>query len=252
MKIAAIYDIHGNVRALEATLAEIDELDPDLIIVGGDLASGPMPGETLDRLMALGQRAQFIRGNSDREVVAYYDGHRAPGKDEDPFAPVLAWTAQRITRAQRDFLANLREQTVVETESLGQVLFCHGSPRSDEEIVTSATPEHRMRDMLRAVAQEVIVCGHTHMQFERHVHGKRVINAGSVGMPYEGEPGAYWLLLGPTVTFKRTRYDLQSTAQQIRASGFPGAEEFAQENILNSPSASDATAFFEEVAARGS
>jgi putative phosphoesterase len=252
MQIAAIYDVHGNARALEAVLAEIEELGADWIVVGGDLASGPMPGETLDRLMALGRRTRFIRGNSDREIVAYYDRHPGPGHDEDPFTSVLTWTAERITRSQRDFLANLPEQAVVETEGLGEVLFCHGSPRSDEEIITSATPEDRLRVMVHEVAQDVIVCGHTHMQFERQVDGRRVINAGSVGMPYEGEPGAYWLLLGPTASFRRTPYDVQRATREILASGFPGAEEFTQENILNSPSASYATAYFEELAARDS
>jgi putative phosphoesterase len=252
MQIAAIYDIHGNVRALEAVLAEIEEIGPDWIVVGGDLASGPMPGETLDRLTALGRRTRCIRGNSDREVVAYYDGHPGPGYDENPFTSVLAWTAERITWSQRDFLANLPEHAVVEAEGLGEVLFCHGSPRSDEEIITSATPEDRLRAMLRGVAQDVIVCGHTHMQFEREVDGKRVINAGSVGMPYEGEPGAYWLLLGPTASFRRTSYDVQCAAHEILVSGFPGAEEFTQKNILNPPSASYATAYFEELAARDS
>lgn len=249
MRIAAIYDVHGNLPALQAVLADIDRQSLDAILVGGDLASGPMPRETLDLLMQLGERARFIRGNSDREVVAQYDGRQpATGDGENSFAPVLAWTAERISRKQRDFLASLPELAVLEVDGLGDVLFCHGSPRSDEEIITSATSESRLQVMLAGVRQNVVVCGHTHMQFERHIEGKRVVNAGSVGMPYEGRPGAYWLRLGPDISFQRTAYDVEKAADQIRASGFPGAHEFAQENILKSPPASEATAIFERMA----
>ena len=108
-----------------------------------------------------------------------------------------------------------------------------------------------MREMMAGVEQNVVVCGHTHMQFERQIDGKRLINAGSVGMPYEGQPGAYWLVLGPAVSFQRTPYDVESAADQIRASGLPGAEEFARENVLNSPPASEATAIFEQMATEG-
>jgi putative phosphoesterase len=248
LRVAALYDIHGNLPALEAVLADIRPLEPGLILVGGDVASGPMPRETLELLMSLGEQARFIRGNGDRELVAYYDGLKTAAQpDENPFAPVTAWSAERITRVQRDFLANLPEHAVLEVDGLGSVLFCHGSPRSDEEIITSATPEGNLREMIAGVEQDVIVCGHTHMQFERHVDGKRVINAGSVGMPYEGQQGAYWLFLGPDVTFKRTPYDVEEAAGQIRRSSFPGAEEFARENILSPPSAAEATEIFERL-----
>ena len=250
MRIAAIYDVHGNLPALEATLAEVDALGPDLILVGGDVAGGPMPRATLDRLIALADRAQFIRGNGDREVVAFYDGHPSTGQDENPFAAVSAWAATQITRAQRDFLASFAETAVLDVEGLGQVLFCHGSPRSDQEMITSATPEHRLKAMLRGVPQMTVVCGHTHMQFERGLNGKRVINAGSVGMPYEGRPGAYWLWLGPDARFQRTAYDVEGAAEQIRRSGMPGAEEFAEENILRPPSTDEITAIFEQMANR--
>ena len=252
--VAAIYDIHGNLPALEAVLTAIAPAQVDLILVGGDVAAGPMPRETVDRLMALGERAHFIRGNSDREVVARYDraGHFEEGMTaddgDDEVERITTWTADRLSRDQRDFLATFDEHAEFDILGLGTTLFCHGSPRSDEEIITSVTPESRLRTLLNDVAQEAVVCGHTHMQFDRNVIGKHLINAGSVGMPYEGQPGAYWVLLGPGVTFQRTTYDLDRAAEQIRATNYPGAEEFVRENVLASPTTSEVTAIFEKMA----
>ena len=250
MRIAAIDDIHGNLPALEAVLADIERIEPDLVVDDGDIASGLMPRQTLDLLMALGSRAQFIRGNADRELVAYFDGDGlSEALRENDARNVGAWAARQITPQQRDFLAGLPESLALNVNGMGQVLFCHGSPRSDEEIITVATPEDRVRDMLAGVAQRVVVCGHTHMQFERRIGGTWVLNAGSVGMPYDGLPGAYWLLLGPGMAFQRTLYDLETAAQQIRVSGFPGAEAFARDNVLHPPSGAEATKFFESLAA---
>ncbi len=249
-RIAAIYDIHGNLPALDAVLAEIAHSAPDLILVGGDVATGPMPRETVARLMALGERARFIRGNADRELVARYDG-RSRGEeaaDEGAVAHLATWAAGQLTRAQRDFLAGFPEQAVVEVVGLGAVLFCHGSPRSDEEIVTPATAEPRMRAILAGIAQAVVVCGHTHMQFDRLVRGTRVVNAGSVGMPYEGQPGAYWALLGPDVSLRRTPYDVARAARLFHTSGFPDTPAFTDENVLNPPPPSAAIAVFEKLA----
>jgi predicted phosphodiesterase len=160
-----------------------------------------MPAEVMDRLVALGDSICFIRGNADREVVATYDaGPYADLVDMAvPAERVATYAASKIDREHRDLLASFAERLIVDIEGLGQVLFCHGSPRSDEEIVTAATTEIRLREILARVDQDVVVCGHTHAQFDRRVGGKRVVNAGSVGMPYQGKPvGGFWLLLGPT------------------------------------------------------
>jgi len=247
MRVAAIYDIHGNLPALEAVLTEIEQAGVDLIVVGGDVAAGPMPGATIDRLLALGPRARFVRGNADREMVAAWDrrgGGRDPGT-ASPLEHTAAWAAERLTRAQRDFLASFEEQVVIKIEGLGTVRFCHGSPRGDEEIITVATPGTRLRAILTGVGEDVVVCGHTHMQFERWQHGTHVVNAGSVGMPYEGVPGAYWVILGPRVEFRRTPYDAERAAAQIRATGFPGVEEFVRGNILAPPFPIEAVTVFE-------
>lgn len=249
MRVAVICDIHGNLPALQAVLADVERVLPDLIVVGGDIASGPMPRQTLDLLLARDRQVRYIRGNADRELVAYVDGSVREKGLRDLDACRDAWAARQITRQQRDFLAGLPASIVLDIDGLGPVLFCHGSPRSDEEIITAATPEARMRDMLAGVEPRVIVCGHTHMQFERRIGEARVLNAGSVGMPYEGRPGAYWLLLGPDVSFRRTEYDLQDAASEILASGFPDAGAFVRENLLNPPSTAEATEFFETLSA---
>jgi diadenosine tetraphosphatase ApaH/serine/threonine PP2A family protein phosphatase len=171
-----------------------------------------------------------------------------PGKDE--VERITTWTADQLSWEQRDFLASFSEQAELDIQGLGSTLFCHGSPRGDDEIITVATPESRMVPMLATVAQDIVICGHTHVQFDRTIGGKRVINAGSVGRPYEGQPGAYWAMLGPDVALRRTPYDFERAADQMRASGYPGAEEFVRENVLASPSAAETTGIFERMAAQ--
>jgi predicted phosphodiesterase len=249
MRVAAIYDIHGNLPALEAVLAEIEQAAPDVILVGGDVATGPLPKATLERLIGLGHRARFVCGNADREVVACFDDVPLPSDTPEEVQVTTAWTAQQLDRADRDFLASFEPTIVLPVDGVGDVLFCHGSPRSDEEILTAATPDQRLQATLTGVAQPVVVCGHTHMQFDRQFAQTRVVNAGSVGMPY-GEPGAYWLWLGPEVTLRQTPYDLEQAAQIIRASDYPQAQDFANENVLRPPAEAEVMAFFERMAAQ--
>jgi predicted phosphodiesterase len=215
--------------------------------VGGDVVLGPMPAGTIERLLALGTRARFIRGNCDRLVVDAFDGRpltRLPAAVREP----VAWTARQLDRRHRDFLAGLPETLELSVQALGAVLFCHASPRSDEEILTAVTPAERLRPMLEGVAQPVVVCGHTHMQFDRSVDGLRLINAGSVGMPY-GHPGAYWLLLGPDVRLMRTDYDLERAAELIRRTSYPQAAEFASRHVLEPQTEQQALALFERTPA---
>lgn len=249
MKIATLYDIHGNLPALQAALAEIEQIHPDLMLVGGDVVSGPMPRAVLERLLEFGERVRFIRGNADREVVMAFDGLPLdPGLPEH-VREITLWTAKQLTRSHRDFLAQLPEQAILDVDGLGDVLFCHGSPRSDEEIVTAITPEARLREILAGVKQPIVVCGHTHVQFDRRADSVRIVNSGSVGMPYD-EPGAYWLLLGPGIEFRRTHYDLEQAAATIRTSGYPLAEDFADNNVLKPATAAEATALFESMASQ--
>jgi predicted phosphodiesterase len=247
MRVAAIADIHGNLPALEAVLAEVDREKPDLIVVCGDVASGPMPAQTIEVLMKL-RGARFVRGNADRGLVDEFDG-KALSEMPGPFA---GWCAKQISREQRDFLASFEETVVIgDVDGAGKTLFCHATPRSDVLIMTAETPLERMRALLAGTGSDarVVVCGHTHMQFDRTIDGVRVVNAGSVGMPY-GEPGAYWTMLGPAIMQRRTDYDRVAAADRIRALDWPEAEIFATENVLATPSVKEATDFMRKAEAK--
>jgi predicted phosphodiesterase len=241
VRVAALYDVHANLPALEAVLAEVDA---DTILVGGDVALGPMPRETLSLLRERG--ATFIRGNCDREVAT-------PGEGEELWTRRARWVHEQLDDEEHAFLRDLPHPLPMEIDGLGQVLFCHGSPRSDEEILTAITPPKRLDPILDGVTQDLVVCGHTHAQFDRLVGDRRLVNAGSVGMAYEGEPGiAAWALLGPTVELRRTRYDVEAAAELVRETGFPEADELVNEALLHPPSAEEVTDHFESLAERQS
>lgn len=246
MKIAALYDIHGNMPALQAVLAEFEQIQPDVIVLGGDMVPGPMPAQTLECLQQLAWKVVALRGNADREVVAACDGQIATLNLLEEVYEITQWTAQCLKPEQRDFLAQLPASVTLDLEGIGAVLFCHATPYSDEEIFTPLTSLERLRRLFHDVKQPLVVCGHTHMQFELNIGGVRVLNAGSVGMPYADQPGAYWLLLGPEgYEFRRTPYDLEVAAQAVRASGYPQAREFAEENVLTVHGVAEVMEIFE-------
>jgi putative phosphoesterase len=187
--VATLYDIHGNLDALDAVLAEVP--DDATILVGGDVvAGGPQPAETLERLRALGERVVWLRGNADRELTPGEPGLAPPG--------ALDATRAALTDEQIGFLHALPP-----TVQVGDVLYCHASPRNDVDIFTERTPEERIAFLFEGLDVPVVVCGHTHTQFERTIAGTRVVNSGSVGSPFEDEPGAYWTL---DLAHRRTPY----------------------------------------------
>ena len=178
MRVAALYDIHGNLPALEAVLAEAEALQPDLVVIGGDVAGGPLPVETLRLVSGLPYPTLYVRGNGDR----------APD----------AFEAERLSPEQRATMAAWPLSVSVAIDGLGDVCFCHATPRSDEELVTAITPADAVAPMLAGVGAAVIVCGHVHVRFDRTVAGHRLVNPGSVGMPYQGVTGvAFWGIFGP-------------------------------------------------------
>lgn len=237
MPVAALYDIHGNLPALEAVLAEVRQLEVTEVIVGGDVLPGPMPGETLSCLLNLGIPTRFIYGNGEVTVLEQKAG-RKPSSVPPPYRPVIEWTARQLSLEEERILAGWPKTVQMEIPGLGEVLFCHATPRNENEIFTRLTPEERLLPIFAGINAAAVVCGHTHMQFDRTVGGIRIVNAGSVGMPF-GEPGADWLLLGPAIEFRHTRYDLAKTAGRIAATVYPQAEQFAAVNVLNPPSAAE-------------
>jgi putative phosphoesterase len=234
MRVAALSDIHGNLPALEAVLADVEREEVDAIVVAGDSVSGPWPAEVFDLLREVG--ARIVRGNADRlDVIRRFNGDLG------------AWNERHLGPER---LAVVEEWPIVlelDVDGLGTVLVCHATPESDEPIYTRITPDAEVVALLGTVRADVLVCGHTHMQYDRPLSsGLRLVNPGSVGMPYEGAPGAYWAILGPDVEFHRTTYDVQSAAAEIDARGVPVREDLVR-YLVNPPTSEHTTAEFEQL-----
>jgi predicted phosphodiesterase len=201
VRVAALYDIHGNLPALEAVLSDVG--DVDVIVVGGDFIGGPFSSATLERLRGLGERALWLRGNAERELV-----EQPPTREGGPPPGELERLRSQLTDEQVEFAYGLPPSVRLDVDGLGDVLFCHATPWNDLDIVTPLTPDARIERILEGVDADLVVAGHTHMQDRR----SRWVNAGSVGMPYEDEDGAYWAVLGPAVELRRTTYDRAALA----------------------------------------
>jgi len=235
VRVAALYDIHGMWNALDAVLADVEREDVDAIVLGGDVVGGPQPAEVLERLREVDRDLVWIRGNGEAEL-----DHVPPEARE-----VAEWTAARLPPDEREFLVATPPWAELELDGLGRVLFCHAVPDSDLPLVTAETPEADLRKHLEGVEADVVVSGHTHMQFDRTVDGIRWVNAGSVGMAYEGEVAAFWALLGPDVSFRKTPFDVDAAIEAVLASGWPDARGFVDENLRIAPTRAEAIEFFE-------
>jgi predicted phosphodiesterase len=243
MLAAALYDIHGNLFALEAVLREVRTLRVDLVIVGGDVLPGPMPAETLACLMALDVPVRFIRGNGERVVCNHLKGGDI-SEVPDGFRQAIDWTAHRLDAHHQEAIASWPPTTEIDMVETGLTLFCHATPRNDVECFTRTTAEDRLLPVFAGVRASVVVCGHTHMQFDRPIGGRRVVNAGSVGMPFSAPAGAYWLLMGRGLTLRRTDYDFESAARQLRDTGYPQVESSVVRYVVNPPTESDSLRMF--------
>jgi predicted phosphodiesterase len=240
--VAVVSDIHGVLPALDAVLAEPDVQAAERIVATGDIAAGPQPVEVLDRLAGLGDRVVLVRGNCERELV---DLARDAGA-EAAF-PIDRWAADQLGPEHSAVLAGLPHPVTLDVDGFGPVLFCHGTPRDDDEVVLVDTRLERWADVLAGVPDDVrtIVCGHTHMAFARFAHGRLVVNAGSVGMPY-GRAGAQWVLLaGGAVTLRRTDFDIEAARSAIRAScGYGDVDAWTDEYLYARNSDTDALLAF--------
>ena len=236
MRVAAISDIHGNLPALEAVLADIEREGVDEIVVAGDSVSGPWPAEVFDLLGS--NDARIVRGNADRaeEVMAHS-------------SELGAWNADRLGAGRAATVTAWPLTLELTVEELGDVLICHSTPTSDTPIYTRLTPDGELAELLGDVAADVLVCGHTHMQYDRRLAtGLRVANPGSVGMPYENRRGAYWAVLGPDIEFRRTEYDVEATVAAIQVIGAP-VDARLLEHLLEPPGSDATTEYFESLRA---
>jgi predicted phosphodiesterase len=246
VRVAALYDIHGMLDALEAVLVDVEREGVDAIVLGGDVVGGPQPAEVLARLREFDEKLIWIRGNGDRALGP--DGARAVAEGEE-HVEALTFTAERLEPDDRAFLAQLPPTATLDVDGLGPTLFCHATPQNDLDLITAATPDRLLVRAAQGVGERTIVSGHTHMKFDRRVGDLRWINAGSVGMPYEGRVAAFWALLGPGVEFRASEFDVERAADAVLASGWPGATEFVAENVRAAVSREEATELFERMAA---
>jgi predicted phosphodiesterase len=235
MPTAAIADIHGNLQALEAIVADRRFATAERVVVLGDIVAGTFPAETLDVLERLGDRAIVLCGNADR-VVLEDDGEEA------------RWVRERLGDARLAAAAAWPASFAVEIEGLGAVRCCHATPHDDEAILTRLTPEPAVEAALAGTAESVVIGGHTHVQFDRRAGPFRYVNVGSVGRPCEDCPGAYWALLDPDVELLRTDYDVEAAAEAVLRSGQPSAAQVA-ELLVRPPSAEAQTAEWEALRA---
>ncbi len=240
--VAVLSDIHGVLPALDAVLAEPALRAAELIVVTGDHASGPQPSAVLDRLLGLGDRVRLVRGNADRELVSLRRGELIAIPDD-----VTPWAAAELSEAHVDLLAGLPHPLTIEVDGFGDVLFCHGTPRDDAEVVLVDTRMSRWREAFANVPETVhtVVCGHTHMPFVRTVDRRLVVNPGSVGMPY-GRSGAHWALLRDgAVELYRTAFDVDAAAAAIeRDSTFSGRGQWCDDYLRSTPSDAEALETF--------
>lgn len=228
MALAALYDIHGNLPALEAVLRDVRDQGVTRVVIGGDVLPGPMPVECLDVLTSLDVPTTFIRGNGEVAVLAERDGRDSGVPPR--YRPGVRWVAAQLTEAHARAIAMWPG-----TARLAETLFCHATPRNENDIFVRTTPDDALQPIFAAAGAATVVCGHTHMPFDRRIGTVRVVNAGSVGMPF-GEAGACWLLLHEDgVRLRRTEYDLEAAAERIRATRYPGADEFAAQYVLQRP-----------------
>lgn len=240
MRVAVLSDIHGNLPALEAVLQQVTAEGFDLIVSGGDVVSGPMPGDSLDRLAGCGIDVRWVMGNADRGAINAFDARAACTQPLDDVHPIDLFAAARLTQAQRNLLGMFTP-----TVALGTTLICHGSPHSYDDVVTLRTTAARLEPLIEGTEATLIIGGHVHHQFTTTVGETTWVNAGSVGMPYEGSPGAYWLAIdedGPR--HRRTEYDLSDAMVRIASTAYPAYDELSR-ILRGDVTAADAASAFE-------
>ncbi len=241
--VAVLSDIHGVLPVLDAVLAEPDVRSADRVVVCGDHAAGPQPVEVLDRLTGL-DNVVLVRGNADRELVAL--GRGEPSTVGEAY-DIDVWAAGQLSPVHLDLLAGLPHPVVLDVAGFGPVVFCHGTPRDDNEVVLVGTRLQRWAEAFADLPAEArtVVCGHTHMPFVRLVDRRLVVNPGSIGMPY-GRPGGHWALLtGGDVFLRRVQVDVDAAVAQVVAqSTYPDRQTWAEDYLRATSSDAEALTAF--------
>lgn len=247
MRTAVLADVHGNLPALEACLAAAARAGAERLVLGGDIVAGPFPAQTLDLLRAQDLPLLGVRGNGESDVLAAADGTRV-AEAGDVWAERDQWVAAELDTGQLDYLRGLPGSLTEQLPGLGAVCFCHGTPDREDGILTPLTPEADAETALAGTTARVVLCGHIHVQYDRRLpSGRRVVNAGSVGLPYEGDPAAFWALLREDggIELRRTDYDVPAARRRMRTCGFPGGASYAEEMIASPAGRDEAIAVFE-------
>jgi diadenosine tetraphosphatase ApaH/serine/threonine PP2A family protein phosphatase len=215
-RLACLADVHANVAALDAIIASDDFATADAVAFLGCLTPGPEPQAVLQRCAQLAVPTYFLAGNGERAVIELAEGRT----HDDWFAG--RWILDRHGVEGVAAIRSWPTGLIAHVAQLGDVRLCHGSPRSDIELLTPRTNADRIEAATADVDQRVVVHGHTHLQYERTVAGRRIVGAGSVGLPYtSGEFSAHWVLLGPGIELIQTPYDLSRTRSRIKDSSYP-------------------------------
>lgn len=218
MRIGILSDIHGNLPALEAVLADMERRGVDRAVNLGDVAfRGPFPAECTARVREMG--APVILGNTEVWLT------EAEPKLPEALLAVRTWTRERMAPADLDWLAGLPAEFRFTVEGQ-RLLFAHGSPRSNMEFLFPFSPEAELREALADCGADVVVVGHTHWAFSRRIGQVHLIGAGSIGLPFDGDSRAAYAILEVTernvgVTHVRVAYDQERTLTAARAEGFP-------------------------------
>ncbi len=239
MKIAVISDIHGNMEALNAVLEDIKKQDINKILICGDLAmAGPEPVKTLDFIMEYAQNndVEIIQGNTDEMLV------KATGEADDKYTPPNKIMAESLFYAQKllkpehiEFLKVLPAQKTVKA-GVSSILMVHGSPRKNNEDILPGMDEQALREIIKGVEEDIIVCGHTHLPAVYRIDDKAVINVGSVGRPFTEDQKACYAVIKYKnkrykdfrVDLKRVEYDVESASSKLAEQSFEGADKLAQ------------------------
>lgn len=220
--IAVISDIHGNAWALRAVLQELDRLRPALVAVGGDLAfGGPAPAECVELIRRRGYPA--IRGNTDEWVT---DPAAAPD-------PISRWASERLGDAQRRYVASLPFLWRYAQGARGDLVVVHATPWSITEVVPPDAGPLLVERVFQEANAAAVVYGHIHVAHQRRADSRLLVNAGSVGMPFDGDQRASFATLeetpeGWSAQIHRIPYDVDAAARASRKSDNPGGDRYAR------------------------